>query len=138
MNDGYPEVGAALDAIPLAEPKPVDIATIYRSALDRQASTARRWKRIAVAVSALAAGIVLLALLPKLELRCNADEFAVRWGAPPTEQPSVAAPSEPKPDPRMPDLIDEQSFHLHRDGFRHALPSHDDWHWRIHLPLLRL
>ena len=40
MNDGYPEVRAALDAIPPVEAKPVDITAIYRSALDRQANAA--------------------------------------------------------------------------------------------------
>ena len=54
MSDDFPKVHAALDAIPTPGSKLVDIAAIYRAALDRQAISARRWKRIAGAVAALA------------------------------------------------------------------------------------
>ena len=105
MSDGHPEVEAALDAIPIPAPKPVDIAGIYRAALDRQATAARRWKRIAAAVSALAAGVLLLALVPKLEVRCTTDEFAVRWGTP----PAIEVPhTEPTPDARVPELMEDR------------------------------
>ena len=82
MSDDFPGVCAALDAIPIGQSKPVDIAAIYRAALDRQVKTARRWKRVAGAIATLAAGVILLALVPKLDVRVTGDEFTVRWGQP--------------------------------------------------------
>ena len=107
MSDDFPKVHAALDAIPTPGSKLVDIAAIYRAALDRQAISARRWKRIAGAVAALAAGVILLALVPQLEIRLTSDEFAVRWGTPPVvvEEKFVQVT---QPDPRLPSFIDDQ------------------------------
>lgn len=78
MKEDYPEARAALDAISAPAIRPVDLAAIYRAAHDRQIRIARRWKRVAAGLMALAAGVILLALVPRLDVRCNADEFAVR------------------------------------------------------------
>lgn len=105
MNPDFPELRKLLDAVPPPEPKPVDLARLYRDALDRQIRTARRWRRIAVGVAALAASVLVFALLPKLEVRANGHEFAIRWGTPPEPVP-------PPPDPRVRELIDEQAKQL--------------------------
>ena len=108
MSDDFPEVSTALNALPIAEPKPVDIAAIYRAALDRQATAARLWKRIACAVAALAAGVILFALVPKIEVRVTGEEFAVRWGPPSKIVVEEHLTPVPQPDSRLPSLIDDQ------------------------------
>jgi hypothetical protein len=111
MPDDFPDLRKLLDAVPAADPRPVDLAALYRAAADRQAGSARRWKRVALAAAALAAGVLLVALLPRLEFRASDHEFAVRWGTPP-EPPPPAPPPEPKPDPRIEELLEEQSRQL--------------------------
>ena len=123
MNGNYPETRAALDAIPAPAIRPVDLAAIYRTAHERQIWIARRWKRTTVGLTALAAGVILLALVPKLDVRCNAEEFAVRWGEPPRivePAPAVVAPPE---DPRIRQLIDDrekQVAALRATNLKHA------------------
>jgi hypothetical protein len=117
MNSDFPELRKLLDAGHVPEPKPVDLARLYRDALDRQTRVARRWKRIAVGVAALAASVLLFALLPKLEVRANGHEFAVRWGTPPS-------PAPPEPDPRVQQLCDEQAKQL--AAIRVANAKHTD------------
>ena len=107
MTDDFPEVRAALDAVPVPATAPVDLAAIYRAAHVRQIRLARRWKRAAAVLAALAAGVIVVALIPKLDVRCNADEFAVRWGQLPAVVEEPVRPA-PQPDPRLPGLIDEQ------------------------------
>lgn len=104
MNSDFPELRKLLDAVPPPEPPPVDLARLYRDALERQARTARRWRRVAVGGAALAASVLVFALLPKLEVRANGHEFAVRWGTPPEP--------EAQPDPRIRELVDEQAKQL--------------------------
>ncbi len=123
MKEDYPEARAALDAISAPAIRPVDLAAIYRAAHDRQIRIARRWKRVAAGLMALAAGVILLALVPRLDVRCNADEFAVRWGQPPRivePAPAVVAPPD---DPRIPQLIDDrekQVAALRATNLKHA------------------
>lgn len=97
-----------LDTVPTPDPKPVDLAAVYRAAAERQAVVSRRWRRVAVGVAAMAAGVLLVALLPRLELRFSDHEFAVRWGTP----PEVPPPPTPSPDPRIEELLKEQSQQL--------------------------
>ena len=104
MNE-FPEVRRALDAVPVPPLPPVDVAAIYRAALEAQARSARRWKRVAGGVSALAAGVLAFALIPNLELR---------WKTPPV----AVVVSPPSPDPRVAELLAEQRtlFALLRDS----------------------
>lgn len=104
MNSDFPELRKLLDAVSPPEPSPVDLALLYRDALDRQARTARRWRRVSAGVTALAASVLVFALLPKLEVRASGHEFAIRWGTPPVVEPT--------PDPRIRELIDEQAKQL--------------------------
>jgi len=112
MTDDFADVRAALDAVLVPATAPVDLAAIYRADHERQIRLARRWKRITVGSSALAAGVILLALVPKLDVRCNADEFAVRWGQPPAVVIDEKVVPVPQPDPRLPALIAEQHMQV--------------------------
>ena len=108
-DDDFPDVRRALDAIPDPPVPPADVAAIYRAALDRQARNARRWKFAAASGALVAAGLLLAAVLPKLEVRFAANEFAVRWG-PPDPPPVVPMPQPvpaPVPDPRLLARINE-------------------------------
>ncbi len=108
MPDDFPDLRKLLDAVPVPEPKPVDLAAVYRAAAERQAAVSRRWRRVSVGVAALAAGVLLVALLPRLEFRFSGHEFAVRWGTPPEPAPSPTTP----PDPRIEQLLNRQSEQL--------------------------
>jgi hypothetical protein len=110
--------------LPAPPAPPPDVAAIYRAALDRQARSARR-SRLAAAGGALAAaGLLLAAVLPKLEIRLNANEFAVRWG-PLEQQPVVPAPApQPATDPRLVAQVNDIEAHTRkRDGFDTELRS---------------
>jgi hypothetical protein len=79
-------------AVPRIE---VDVAQLQRSLAERQMRTLRRWRRIAVALGAVAA-LLLLALALRLEMRREANQLLVRWGEPlpmppvrPTFQPDA-------------------------------------------------
>lgn len=93
MTD-FPEVRRLLDVVPVPPLPPVDVAAIFADALDAEARAARRWKRIAVAAAALAAGVLAFALGVSIGRR--------------DEPTPVAVHPEPKPDPRVTELIDEQ------------------------------
>jgi hypothetical protein len=99
------DVRKLLDAVPATDPRPVDLAALYRAAAERQAAVSRRWRRVALAGAAVAAGVLAVALLPRLEFRITDHEFAVRWGTPPE-------PPHTPPDPRIEQLLDEQSKQL--------------------------
>jgi hypothetical protein len=112
-DDDFPDVRRALDAVPEPPVLPLDTAAVYRAALDRQARSARRWKLAAGAGALVAAGLLLAAVLPRLEMRFAANEFAVRWGPP--DPPPVAPMPEPVPpvtDPRLLARIDELDTRL--------------------------
>ena len=71
------------------------MARIYRDAAERQKGALRRWQRVAIAGTALAAGVLLFALL-RVEVEVGGGQFVVRWG--PRPQPS---PVELRPEPRV-------------------------------------
>jgi hypothetical protein len=101
-DDDFPDVRRALDAAPAPALPPVDVGAIYQAAFDRQARLARRWRRAAGAGLLIAAGLLVVAVLPRLEVRCNNDEFAVRWGPPaPVVVAPMSPPPSPAPDPRL-------------------------------------
>jgi hypothetical protein len=59
----------------------------------------RRWRRAACAALVAAAAVVLAVLLSRLEVRLDANQVVVRWGAvpPPPEAPAPA----PRPQPEV-------------------------------------
>jgi anti-sigma factor RsiW len=92
------QVRGLLDAAPVPAVGPVDVATVYRAALDQQVHAARRWKRIAAGGALVAAGLLLVAVLPKLEVKVGGKELVVRWGPadpPPVPTPPPSPPQEP-------------------------------------------
>ena len=80
--DELRHVQMMLNMINTPSPKPVDVAAIFCAALERQVRSSRRWKRVAAVGATLAASLLFFALLPKLEVRADANEFTVRWGSP--------------------------------------------------------
>ncbi len=105
--EGLRAVRRLLDAAP-APAVSVDVATVYRRAAERQARAARRWRRIACAACAGLAAVVALAVGLRLEVRVEAQQFVLRWGAPPAP-PALPAPEAPIPAPsRAPDATEEQ------------------------------
>jgi hypothetical protein len=97
-RDALRQVRQALDAAPPAAAE-VDLPRLYRAAAQAQERRFRRWRRAAFALGTLAAALVLFAVLPGLEFRCEAHQFSVRWGAPPAPQPTPP----PAPEPRGPE-----------------------------------
>jgi predicted anti-sigma-YlaC factor YlaD len=82
-----------LDVAP-APAAAVDLPRLYREAAEQQARRLRRWRRVACAsLAAAAAGV--LALLSRAELRLDANQVVLRWGA------SATAPEPPPPAPRQ-------------------------------------
>ncbi len=95
--DALKDVRHALDAVPPATAQ-VDLPRLYRAAAQAQDRRSRRWRRATMALAALAAGLVLVALLPSLEIRVEAHQFAVRWGAPPPVLPPAPLPTPVPPE----------------------------------------
>ncbi|HTU90189.1 MAG TPA: zf-HC2 domain-containing protein [Gemmataceae bacterium] len=85
----------------------VDLPQLHRSLAERQLRRARRWRRIAAAMGAVAA-MLLLAIGLRLEVRLEASQLVVRWGEPPPVgrafQPDVVVP---KSQAGEPDLLDD-------------------------------
>jgi hypothetical protein len=74
-------VRRSLDTLPAPAPR-VDLSLLYTEAARRQERQVRRWRRATLALVA-AAAVLLLALGLKLEIRLEASQLTVRWGAPP-------------------------------------------------------
>ena len=73
----------------------VDIRSILEESATRQGRSVRRWRRVAVGMGGIAAGLLLFVLL-RLEIHIGGGQFVVRWGSPPqVEQPRVN-PEPPK------------------------------------------
>ncbi|HET6573402.1 MAG TPA: zf-HC2 domain-containing protein [Fimbriiglobus sp.] len=104
------QVRALLDVAPAPQVRPFDAPAIYRAALDRQVRSVRRWKLTAGAGAVVAAGLLLAAVLPKLEVRVAANEFAVRWG--PADPSPVAPTPTPSTDPRLLARVNELETRL--------------------------
>ncbi|MGH7058704.1 MAG: anti-sigma factor family protein, partial [Acetobacteraceae bacterium] len=65
----------------------VNLPQLHRSLAERQIRQMRRWRRVAVALGALAA-VLLLAVGLRLEVRLQAGQLLVRWGDPPPSDPA--------------------------------------------------
>ncbi len=112
MNNEHHILRSALDSIPTLAVRPVDLAVIYRTGHEQQMRSAKRWKRAAIGIAALAAGVFVVALIPKLEVRLSGDEFAVRWGQPTIAVVEIAPAPIPQVDPRLPNLIEDQQLQI--------------------------
>src|SRR5262245_13459969 len=78
---------AALDVVPAPEVT-VNATDVLRAESIEQARAVRRWRRLAVAASALAAGLlVILAVRP--QVRVGDGVLVVRWADPPPEPAPV-------------------------------------------------
>lgn len=90
------QVGRLLDAVP-APAVAVDLPQLYREAAERRQRRLRRWRRVAVA-SLAAAAVVLVVFLSRVEVRLDAHQLVLRWGAAPAP-PEVPSPPAPLPPP---------------------------------------
>jgi hypothetical protein len=98
-----------LDAAP-APAVSVDVAAVYRRAAERQARSARRWRRIACAAGVGLAAAIALAVGLRLEVRVEAQQVVLRWGAPPAPPapPPPPAPAVRPLPPAVSDVTEEQ------------------------------
>ena len=74
-------------------PTAVDLNQIFRSEVERQRRTARRWR--AAALVGIAAAVLVLAL--RLDIRADGRQVTIRWGSP---DPVVVQPL-PAPPPAV-------------------------------------
>ncbi len=83
-----------LDA--LASPRvTTDLPRLYQEAARQEVAKLRRWRRVAMLVTSLAAAILLLTAVG-LEVRIEAHQMVFRWGSPPPiPPPTVTPPAEP-------------------------------------------
>ena len=88
------EVRRLLDTAPVPAVQ-VDVRRLYQEATARQQRSARRWRRTAVALLAVAAA-ALVVLTLRLEVRWEAHQVTLRWGTP------EVAPAPPAPLPELP------------------------------------
>lgn len=86
-----------LDAVTAPDVR-VDLPRLYQQALELQDRRARRWRRIAFSAGVAAAATLLIAVGLRLEVRVEAHQAVVRWGAlPMPEAPAPAPPSGGQP-----------------------------------------
>jgi hypothetical protein len=92
-----------------APPVAVDVGAVYRQSAERQARSARRWRRAACAAGVCLAMVTALAVRVRLEVRVDGEQVVVRWGTPPAPPPAppvrVIVPPLP---PTAPDGTEEQ------------------------------
>jgi hypothetical protein len=81
----------ALDTLP-APTAQVDLPRLLQDAAALQLRRARRWRRATAAVCGMAAALLLVVLL-RLEIRMQAHQLFVRWGAAPPVEP-LSPPTE--------------------------------------------
>jgi Putative zinc-finger len=107
----------ALDAAPAAVAA-VDLPALYQEAARRRQKQLRRWRRAAVALLAVAAAL-LVAFALNLEVRVEAHQFVIRWGAPPETVSSsssmISSRSPPEVTAEEMDLVKEMIHALAAD-----------------------
>lgn len=103
-------VRQALDAASVVPAATVDLGRIYAQASQRQQRQLRRWRRVAVLVTA-AAALLLLVLGLQLEARWEGHQFVVRWGAPPAPV-AVAPVPVPPPSAARPAAVGAEDIQL--------------------------
>jgi hypothetical protein len=87
-------VRRALDLVPVPAVE-VDLARLYQEAATRQTRGTRRW-RWGAAGCAAAAAVLLLVLGLRLEVRMEAHQLVLRWGAPAQQADPVLPPEPPR------------------------------------------
>jgi predicted anti-sigma-YlaC factor YlaD len=80
-------ISRTLDTVP-APAVQVDLPRLLRDAAALQQRRVRRWRRTAMAVCGLAAALLLVVLL-RLEVRVQAHQLSVSWGAAPMVEPQA-------------------------------------------------
>jgi hypothetical protein len=73
-------------------PGAIDLPRLYRQAAERQEQRLRRWRRAAYMLAGAAAAVLILALLPRWELRLEAQQLTIRWGNPSSLDASRTTP----------------------------------------------
>src|SRR5262249_60833691 len=67
----------------------LDVSQLLQTAAARRIRQARHWRRVAIAVAAVAAALLVVVGL-RLEVRLEAHQLVLRWGdAPPTPLPEA-------------------------------------------------
>jgi anti-sigma factor RsiW len=94
------QVRHLLDAVP-APRVSIDLAGLYRQAAAQQTRRTRWWRRTAVAMTGLAATVVLLAVAPHFEVRVEAHQVSLRWADIPAPVAPTPTPT-PAPHPPVP------------------------------------
>jgi anti-sigma factor RsiW len=82
-----------LDRVPVPAVA-VDLPRLYREAAEYDRRRARRWRRTALVLVGVAAGLLLVLGL-RLEVRVEAHQVTLRWGTPPAAAPTPPTPPTP-------------------------------------------
>ena len=109
----------SLDVTPVPSAR-VDLSRLYQQAARHQARRLRRWRRVAAALLATAAALLLVFAL-KLEVRADGRQFVIRWGAPPEMPVSAPAPQPTEPVTARP-VVTAEEMQLLKD-LVHALAA---------------
>jgi Putative zinc-finger len=73
-------------------PISADLPGIYRRAAEMQGRRARAWRRAGMGIVGAAAAVLLVTMLLRLEVRADARQVVIRWGAPAELPKSPIAP----------------------------------------------
>jgi hypothetical protein len=119
-------VRAALAALP-APAVQVDLPALYRHAAERHVRRARRWRRAALALSGVAAMLLVVVALG-VEVQVGANRLSLRWGSRPPEKGTKQAKPSPdppvhvnrRPAPQSPDVAERLRL---MDDLIHALTA---------------
>jgi hypothetical protein len=110
----------SLDAVAAPRVAPVDMLRLYADAARLQKRQFHRWRSAALAL--LGAAAALLAVIGlKLELRVEAHQLVVRWGAPAETQPEREPPPPEaivKHDPVPAPVVDAEEWQTMKDLIR--------------------
>ncbi|HMF15306.1 MAG TPA: zf-HC2 domain-containing protein [Gemmataceae bacterium] len=96
----------------------VDLPRLFHEAADRQARRVRRWHRAGVAVTGIAAALLLIAVL-RLEIRVETQQLTLRWGAVPVQDLAQAEQVVVRADPAALAALQERVHVL--DDLLHAV-----------------
>jgi Putative zinc-finger len=69
--------------LPQAPPTAISLPGLYRLLAERETQRTRRWRRVALALTGVAALLAILALGARLDARVQDGQLVLRWGPPP-------------------------------------------------------